>query len=77
MFYGTADSVGSPAIWQRVMGGLPNGRLKILDGVGHMVWLDDAAGVARQTESFLSEHGEADSRGTGGRDVEGANRRGR
>jgi pimeloyl-ACP methyl ester carboxylesterase len=77
MFYGTADSVGSPAIWQRVMGGLPNGQLKILDGVGHMVWLDDAAGVARQTESFLSEHGEADSRGTGGRDVEGANRRGR
>jgi pimeloyl-ACP methyl ester carboxylesterase len=55
MLYGTADSVGSPAIWQRVIDSLPNGQLNILDGVGHMVWLDDPAGVARQTESFLSD----------------------
>jgi pimeloyl-ACP methyl ester carboxylesterase len=55
MLYGTADSVGSPAIWQRVMGSLPNGQLNILDGVGHMVWLDDPAGVARRTETFLSD----------------------
>jgi 2-hydroxy-6-oxonona-2,4-dienedioate hydrolase len=55
MLYGTADSVGSPAIWQRVMGGLPKGRLSIVDGAGHMVWLDDPAGVARRTESFLSD----------------------
>jgi pimeloyl-ACP methyl ester carboxylesterase len=55
MLYGTADSVGSPAIWQRVMGSLPNGQLNILDGVGHMVWLDDPAGVARQMESFHSD----------------------
>jgi pimeloyl-ACP methyl ester carboxylesterase len=55
MLYGTTDSVGSPAIWQRVMGSLPNGQLDILDEVGHMVWLDDAAAVARRMESFLSD----------------------
>jgi 2-hydroxy-6-oxonona-2,4-dienedioate hydrolase len=55
MLYGTADSVGSPAIWRRVIDSLPNGHLTILDGVGHMVWLDDPAGVARRTETFLSD----------------------
>jgi 2-hydroxy-6-oxonona-2,4-dienedioate hydrolase/4,5:9,10-diseco-3-hydroxy-5,9,17-trioxoandrosta-1(10),2-diene-4-oate hydrolase len=55
MLYGTADSVGSPAIWRRVIDSLPNGQLIILDGAGHMVWLDDPAGVARRTESFLSD----------------------
>jgi len=55
MLFGTADSVGSPAIWQGVIDRLPNGQLTILDGAGHMVWLDDPAGVARRTESFLSD----------------------
>jgi pimeloyl-ACP methyl ester carboxylesterase len=55
MVYGTADSLGSSAIWRRVMGRLPKGQLTIVDGAGHMVWLDDPAGVARQLESFLSD----------------------
>jgi pimeloyl-ACP methyl ester carboxylesterase len=55
MVYGSADSMGSSAVWQRVMESLPNGQLTILDGIGHMVWLDDPAGVARRTESFLSD----------------------
>jgi 2-hydroxy-6-oxonona-2,4-dienedioate hydrolase len=55
MLFGTADSVGSPAIWRRVMASLANGQLDILDGVGHMVWLDAAADVARRAESFLSD----------------------
>jgi pimeloyl-ACP methyl ester carboxylesterase len=55
MLYGTADSVGSPAIWQRVIDNMPNGQLTILDGGGHMVWLDDPAGVAHRTETFLSD----------------------
>ena len=55
MLYGTADSVGSPAIWRRVVGSLPRGQLSILEGAGHMVWLDDAAAVARQMEEFLSD----------------------
>jgi pimeloyl-ACP methyl ester carboxylesterase len=54
MLYGTADSVGSPAVWRRVTNALPNGQLVVLDDVGHMVWLDDPAGVARRVESFLS-----------------------
>jgi pimeloyl-ACP methyl ester carboxylesterase len=55
MVYGTADSLGSPTIWQEVMDSLPTGQLSVLDGAGHMVWLDDPAGVARQLESFLSD----------------------
>jgi pimeloyl-ACP methyl ester carboxylesterase len=50
---GTADSVGSPALWQRVIGGMPSGKLSIMDGAGHMPWLDDPAGVARRVEAFL------------------------
>jgi pimeloyl-ACP methyl ester carboxylesterase len=46
--------VGTPAIWQRVIDSLPNGQLTVMDGAGHMVWLDDPTGVARRTESFLS-----------------------
>ena len=53
MVYGTADSVGSHGLWERVMGRLPQGELAIVDGAGHMVWLDDAAGVARTMERFL------------------------
>jgi pimeloyl-ACP methyl ester carboxylesterase len=54
MVYGTADSLGGPALWERVVGSLPKGKLSILEGAGHMVWLDDPADVARRTESFLS-----------------------
>lgn len=53
MVYGTADSLGGRAVWQRVMGAMPRGELAILEGAGHMVWLDDSAGVARQMEAFL------------------------
>jgi pimeloyl-ACP methyl ester carboxylesterase len=55
MLYGTADSVGSPAIWRRVIDSMPDGQLSILGGTGHMVWLDDPAGVARHLASFLSD----------------------
>jgi pimeloyl-ACP methyl ester carboxylesterase len=55
MVYGTADSLGSPAIWQRVMDRLPSGRLSIVNGAGHMVWLDDPVCAARQLESFLAD----------------------
>lgn len=53
MLYGTGDSVGSRAVWERVMGAMPRGELAVLEAAGHMVWLDDPAGVARQMEGFL------------------------
>jgi pimeloyl-ACP methyl ester carboxylesterase len=54
MVYGTSDSIGSAALWQRVIGRMPRGQLSILNGAGHMPWLDDAGGVARRIEEFLA-----------------------
>jgi pimeloyl-ACP methyl ester carboxylesterase len=53
MLYGTADSVGSPSVWTRVMGVMPNGRLSIMEGAGHMLWLDEPSRVASEMRSFL------------------------
>lgn len=53
MIYGTADPVGSPTIWRRVMGTTPNGSLSLLDAAGHMVWLDYPGRVAREMRAFL------------------------
>lgn len=51
---GTADPVGSPALWRRVIGAMPAGAVNLMDGAGHMPWLDDPAGVARQIRGFLA-----------------------
>ena len=53
MIFGTADPTGSRDIWDRFTGTLPNGRLHLVQGGGHVVWLDDPAGVAREMKSFL------------------------
>jgi len=54
MLYGTADSVGSPSIWRRVMDVLPKGRLSIVEGAGHMLWLDEPSRVAMEMRAFLA-----------------------
>jgi pimeloyl-ACP methyl ester carboxylesterase len=53
MVYGTADSVGTRSLWERVMGAMPHGELTVLEGAGHMVWLDDPGAVAGRMEAFL------------------------
>jgi pimeloyl-ACP methyl ester carboxylesterase len=54
MLRGTREPVGSPSVWTRVLGTMPNGRLSIVDGAGHMVWLDEPAFVAREIQQFLT-----------------------
>ena len=54
MLYGSADSVGSLEVWRRVMATIPEGRLDVLDDAGHMLWLDDPAGVATRMQAFLT-----------------------
>ena len=54
MLYGMRDRVGSPSVWAHVMGAMPKGRLSIVDGAGHMVWLDEPARVAREMQQFLT-----------------------
>ena len=54
MVYGTSDPVGSTEIWRRTLGLLPRGELRLLDGAGHMPWLDDPSGVAGQISRLLA-----------------------
>jgi pimeloyl-ACP methyl ester carboxylesterase len=54
MVYGTLDTLGDSALWKRVMEALPEGELAVINDAGHMVWLDEPAGVARTMEGFLS-----------------------
>lgn len=54
LFYGTADPVGTVETWKRVVGLLPRGQLQLVDGAGHMPWLDDPSGVARHLSHFLA-----------------------
>ena len=54
MVYGTRDPVGSTEIWSRTLGLLPRGELRLIDGAGHMPWLDDPSGVAGHISRFLA-----------------------
>ena len=54
LVYGTADPVGTVELWSGVVDLLPRGELQLVDGAGHMPWLDDPRGVARQVRRFLS-----------------------
>jgi len=53
MVYGTADRSGGQAVWGRLVDTMPNARIQLIDGAGHMVWLDEAGRVASETASFL------------------------
>jgi pimeloyl-ACP methyl ester carboxylesterase len=54
LVYGTADPVGTVEIWRRVGELLPRGELQVLEGAGHMPWLDDPSGVAGHIRRFLT-----------------------
>jgi pimeloyl-ACP methyl ester carboxylesterase len=54
MVVGTGDPVGSVDIWRRVVGALPRGEMFLLDGGGHMPWLDDPGQVGSRICSFLT-----------------------
>jgi proline iminopeptidase len=51
--YGTDDPVGSVETWTRLAALLPRGRLRLVDGAGHVPWFDDAERVAGEIAGFL------------------------
>ena len=53
MLYGTADPSGSQAVWGHLIDAMPDAQIQVIDGAGHMVWLDDPGRVASETASFL------------------------
>jgi pimeloyl-ACP methyl ester carboxylesterase len=54
LVYGTADPVGTVEIWVRAVGLVPRGKLQLVDGAGHMPWLDDPSAVAGHVSRFLA-----------------------
>jgi pimeloyl-ACP methyl ester carboxylesterase len=53
MLFGTEDPTGTPDVWQRFVGLLPNASLELVEGAGHMLWWDDAERVGRSIREFL------------------------
>ena len=53
MLYGMADPSGSQTVWRRLIDAMPNAQLQVIEGAGHMVWLDQPGRVASETASFL------------------------
>jgi len=55
--YGTADPVGTADVWRRVVGLMPKGELRIMDGFGHAPWFDDASRIGSAISRFLATDG--------------------
>lgn len=53
LVYGTEDPVGSVERWKRFVALLPQGELRVVDGSGHMPWLDDPGRVGGFVRGFL------------------------
>jgi len=53
LVYGTADPVGTAEIWRRVVDAMPRAELQLVDGAGHMPWLDDPSAVADAITRFI------------------------
>jgi pimeloyl-ACP methyl ester carboxylesterase len=54
MVYGTADPIGSTAVWRRFTGRLPQGELEVVEGGGHLVWYDHPGRVGARVAQFLA-----------------------
>jgi len=55
MFFGSADPSGDAGIWQRFLDQLPQGELRVSEGLGHMPWWDDPLAVGAETAAFLRD----------------------
>ncbi|MGH3030345.1 MAG: alpha/beta fold hydrolase [Gaiellaceae bacterium] len=53
LVYGTEDPTGPIELWKRFVGLLPRGELRLVEGAGHLPWLDDPSSVASAVGRFL------------------------
>ena len=53
--WGDQDPFGGLDVARRAVDTLPDARLHIIGGGGHLPWFDDAPGVARLFAAFLDE----------------------
>ena len=52
--YGTADAVGSVELWRQTVGQFAHAELRLIEGGGHMPWLDDPGSVGSSIAGFLA-----------------------
>lgn len=52
MVYGSGDPIATVDTWRDFVAQIPNGRLDVMDGAGHLPWFDDPGHVAE----VLREH---------------------
>jgi pimeloyl-ACP methyl ester carboxylesterase len=52
--YGTNDPVGTVDTWKRVVDLLRRAELRLVDGAGHLPWLDNPGAVADDVSRFLA-----------------------
>jgi pimeloyl-ACP methyl ester carboxylesterase len=53
MVYGTADPIGSEALWRRFVDLVPRGELEVVNGGGHLVWYDEPSRIGTRVARFL------------------------
>ena len=53
LLFGTGDPTGTRELCRRAADLLPRGELELLEGAGHMPWLDAPRSVAERVERFL------------------------
>jgi len=53
MVVGSRDPVGDHETWQRFVAGLHEGDLELVEGGGHLVWLDEPSAVGSRVSRFL------------------------
>jgi 2-hydroxy-6-oxonona-2,4-dienedioate hydrolase len=59
---GTEDPVGSVDVVRALAASVRQGEVAVIEGAGHLPWLDDPAAVGRAVRQFLSEEVTATSR---------------
>lgn len=55
MVYGTEDPVGNVEKWEHFIDLLPQGVFRVVDGSGHMPWLDDPVRIGGLVGGFLRD----------------------
>jgi len=48
------DSIGSVDLWTRVAARMPKADVRVIDGAGHLPWLDDPSRVGDVIRRFLT-----------------------
>ena len=53
LLQGSDDPTAPLALWERVMGILPQGEMQVVEGAGHQPWLDEAETIGSRVIRFL------------------------